>query len=165
MKQVKVKIKAKRGWQGKVKIIACNLDGSVKDVTEIDLVNKINDLDLNMMRDALKGTVTDLKLKYMGWGNDSTPPAAGDTKLLDEFGRKLVTLQEDGAVGILVTTTYVAPYEGNELKIEELAWFAGVNATGTKDSGILVGRVLYSRQKTELESLQVERTDTFTEVV
>lgn len=164
MKQI-VKIKGKRGWQGKVRIIACNLDGSVKDITEIDLVNKINDLDLNMMRDALKGTVTDLKLKYMGWGNDNTGPLAGDTKLGNEFGRKQITLQENGATGVLVTTTYVAPYEGNDQKIEELAWFAGVNATGTKDSGILVGRVLYSRQKTNLESLQVERTDTISEVV
>lgn len=165
MKRVIVKVKGKRGWQGKVRVIACNLDGSVKDITEIDLVNKINDLDLNMMRDALRGTVTDLKLKYVGWGNDSTPPAAGDTKLLDEFGRKQVTFQKDGATGVLVTTTHVAPYEGNDKKIEELAWFAGVDATATKDSGILVGRVLYSRQKTELESLQIERTDTISEVV
>lgn len=164
MKSVKVKIEGKRGWQGKVRIIACNLDGSVKDVTEIDLINKINDLDLNMMRDALKGTVIDLKLKHMGWGNDNTAPVAGDTKLGDEFGRKQVTKQEDGATGILVTTTYIAPYEGNDKKIEELAWFAGVDATDTKDSGILVGRVLYSRQKTELESLQCERTDQFSEV-
>lgn len=164
MKQVKVKVQGKRGWQGKVRIIVYSLDGSIKDVTEIDLVNKINDLDLNMMRNALKGDITDLKLHYMGWGGDATAPGAGDTKLIDEFGRKLVTLQEVGATGVLVTTTYIAPYEGNEKKIEELGWFAGSAATIVKDSGILVGRVLYPRQKTELESWQVERTDTFSEV-
>jgi len=157
-----MKISELRCWSSNIRIIIRNLDGSIKDVVELH--NKINDLDLNMMRDALKGTVTDLKLHYMAWGSDDTAPAAGDTKLIAEFGRKLVTLQEAGATGILVTTTYVAPYEGNEETIEELGWFAGPLASAVVDTGVLVGRVLYSRAKTELESLQVERTDTFSEV-
>lgn len=151
------------GRQGKVKIIVLNLDGSIKEVIELE--NKITDVGLNMQRDALKGAVTDLEIKYLGIGSSSTPPAAGDTALGGEFFRKQITKQEDGAVGVLVSTTYIAPYEANTPKIEELGWFAGVNATATKDSGILVARVLYSRQKTSLESLQIERTDTISEVV
>lgn len=149
------------GWRGRVRILVLNPDSSVKEVIEIP--NKITDAGLNFLRDGLKGV--DDEIKYLAWGNDNTDPLAGDVKLGDEFGRKQITTQEAGATGVLVSTTYVAPYEANTPKIEELGWFGGAAATKVKDSGILVARVLYSKQKTELESLQVERTDTIAEKV
>lgn len=163
MKQIEVAVKGSRGWQGRVSVIVFNLDGSVKEITKLVLVNKINTLDLNMMRDALKGDVTDLKLYYMAWGSDNTAPVGGDTALGTEAGRKLITLQATGGTGILTTTTYIAPTEAVGT-IEELGWFAGPDAASDADSGLLVGRVLYSRVKTNLESLQIVRTDTFSEV-
>lgn len=161
MKRIKVKIKGNRGWQDNIRIIVYNLDGSIKGIIELE--NKLTDVGLTALVGALKGI--DAEIKYLAWGSSSTPPAAGDVKLGDEFGRKQITLQEPGTVGVLVTTTYVAPFEANTPKVEELAWFAGVDATATKDSGTMVGRVLYSRQKTSQESWQVERTDTVSEVV
>lgn len=150
------------GWHGKIRIIIAKANGSF-EVVELD--NKITNVGLNMYRDALKGAITDLKIKYMAWGSSAVAPVAGDTVLGAEFGRKQLTKQEDGAAGVLISTIYIAPYEANTPKIEELGWFAGVNATITKDSGIMVARVLYSRQKTNLESLQIKREDTISEVV
>ena len=161
--KTKVKVRSNFILRTNVKITVFDLDGNVKKVTELH--NIITTVGMNMFRDALQGTVTDLKIKRIGIGGTDTAPAIGQTQLVSEFFRKAITSYAPGATGIIVNTTYIAPYEANTLKIEELGWFAGVDATDVADSGIMVSRVLHSYQKTELESLQIERTDTITEVV
>jgi len=143
-------------WRGKIRVISIFKDGT-KQIDELE--NLITDAGKNLLRNFLDGTVTDGAIKYVAFGSDNTVPASGDTKLGNEFFRKQVTKQETGAAGELTTTVYIAPYEANQ-QIEEIGWFAGAEATSTKDSGVLIARVLYSKNKTELESLQIERTDT-----
>ena len=162
MKTIKVRVKSNLKWEENIRIIAVDLEGNIVDIQEFH--NSVMTVGENMFRDALHGTVTDLKIKYLGIGGTNTAPAVGQTTLFSEFLRKAITSYAPGATGILVNTTYIAPYEANIPKIEELAWFCGVDATITTDSGIMISRVLYSRQKTELESLQIERTDTISEV-
>ena len=157
-----MRVNERPGWKGKVEIVVRNVQtGEIVDRT--DITNQIKNVALNMMRDVLSGAVTDGEIKYMAWGSGSTANSASQTKLVTEFGRKAVTSQAAGATGVLTTTTYISPSEGTEATIEELGWFAGSGATATADTGILVGRVLYSRAKTALESIQVVRTDTFAE--
>lgn len=153
-----MKIKERIGWAGKVRIEILNSDGSVKEVVE--LKNEIKNLALNAVRSALNGTVPDLQIKYMAWGSSNAANVKSQTTLVGEFGRKQITSQADGSTGVETTTTYISPFEGNTPKIEELGWFAGA-ATSAQDSGLLVARVLYSHQKTNLESISVVRTDTF----
>lgn len=154
--------KHKIEWSANIKVTAFDLDGNIKDVQEFH--NLLMSVGKDMFRDGLYGTVTDFKIKWLGIGDTITDPAVGQEALLGEFFRKAITSYAPGATGILVTTTYIAPYEANTPRIEELAWFSGVDATDTPDSGIMISRVLYSREKTELESLQIERTDTISEV-
>lgn len=142
-------------WKGRVRVTVCHRDGTIT-VEEMD--NLITDAGLNLLRDLLEGVVIDGQIKYMAWGNNATAPVAGDTALVSEQGRKAVTSRTAGTAGVLTTLTYVAPYEAVE-QIEELGWFAGDTATSTPGSGVMVARVLYSRLKTDLESLQVERED------
>ncbi len=158
----KVRVKVKVACRVNIKITAFDLDGNVKDVQEFH--NLVMTVGKNMFRDSLKGAVGDLQIKRLAIGGSSTAPAVGQTTLVSEFFRKAITSQVDGATGVLVSTTWVGPYEANTPKIEELGWFAGVLATDSEDSGIMVSRTLYSRQKTVLESLQIERTDTISEV-
>lgn len=122
--------------------------------------NLIVNADFNMLRDFLDGTITDGEIKYLAWGSDGTGAAATDTKLGAEFGRKAVTEKAPGATGVLVTTTYIAPYEANVPDIEELGWFAGASASAVADTGILIARVVWHYAKTDLESINVVRTDT-----
>jgi hypothetical protein len=84
------------------------------------------------------------------------------TKLEDEKWRKQTTAQypDSAQAGVLYTELFVADFEANDFKCEEIAWFAGAGATATKDTGIMIARVLYSRQKTNLESWTIRRTDT-----
>ena len=133
-------------------------EGKVVEVTK--LKNLIVDTGLNMLRDAKDGAISDCEIKYVAFGGTATAVDHAQIKLTSEFFRKVMTSKTPGAVGILVSTVYIAPYEANVPKIEEIGWFAGVGATIAADSGIMVARVLYSHAKTALESLQVVRTDT-----
>ncbi len=86
------------------------------------------------------------RVKYLAWYNNG-----------DELGRKPVTRQS--GTDILLTTTYVAPYEGNG-EITHLGWVGGYLAAGAAGTGVLVDLQAYEKTKTVLEALQVDKTDT-----
>ncbi len=126
----------------------------------VQLRNLITDAGLNYIRDLLDGSINPpTQIQYVALGSSNTPASATDVKLGAEFFRKLVTKQEIPGTGQVSSTCYVAPYEANQ-QIEEIGVFAGPSATSAKDSGVLIARVLWSHLKTELESLQIVRTDT-----
>ncbi|MFK7695922.1 hypothetical protein [Paenibacillus sp. HJGM_3] len=150
-------ISEKVGWHGRIKVTITYRDGSV-DVEEFD--NLITNAGKNLLRDALQ-VFTDCEIKYMAWGSGTTAPAATQTQLVSEAGRKAVTRQTAGGTGVGVTTVYLAPFDAN-VQIQELGWFAGATATSAANSGVMIARVLFSRLKNNLESIQVDRTDTIT---
>lgn len=115
----------------------------------------------NMLRDALSGAIADVKFRYLAWGTDASANVATMTKLGNEVGRRAVTRFTPGTTGVQVMTTYVTPDDGAGVSIQELGWFHSPSATAAKDSGIMNSRILYSRNKTNLESIQVDRTETF----
>ena len=135
-------------------------NGKVKEIVPLTH-NLIADAGLNMFRDALKGDVTDMQIKYVALGNDATAPANSNVQLAAEQFRKVVTSANVDPVtaGKLYTELYVADTEANAFKCEEIGWFAGVGATATVDTGILIARILYSRQKASTESWTCRRTD------
>ena len=148
-------IQEKLGWTGRIKVTSTYRDGRV-EIEEFD--NLITDAGRNLLRDALRQP-TDAEIKYIAWGSGTTAPTVANTALGTETGRKAVTKQTVGTAGVVVTTVYLAPFDAN-MQIQELGWFAGVGATATAGSGVMVARVLYSKLKTELESIQIDRTDT-----
>ena len=98
-------------WRATIRVNSFDLDGNLIDVVEFP--NLITNVGKNLVRDSFDGGVTDLAIKYMGWGTSSTAPAAGQTTLVAESGRKAVTSQADGAAGIIDTTVYLGP-DANE---------------------------------------------------
>lgn len=124
--------------------------------------NLITDAGLNLIRDALKGDATDLQIKYVALGNDATAPANAQTQLVAEQFRKVVTSRNVDPVtpGKLYTELYIADTEANSFKTEEIGWFAGAAAGATANSGVMIARILYSRQKSATESWTIRRTDT-----
>ena len=143
-------------WRGSIRLVVFDAAGAVADLLEFE--NTITNDGLDLLAGALIGN--DAQIKYLAWGNDNTLPAATDTELGNELGRKAVTATSNPAgVGNVLTTTYLGPGDANET-IEEIGWFGGVDADADADSGVLVARVLYSKTKTNLEAIQVERTDT-----
>lgn len=154
--------KGKIGAAGNVTVIVHKPDGSQES---INLTNTYTTAWLNAIRNSWKNAgLADLQIKYMAWGSNNTAESAAHTKLLAEFGRKQITSQAEGLDGELITTVYVSPEEGTESTIEEIGWFGGPDASEDADTGIMVARVLYSRAKTNLESLDIVRTDSMEEV-
>ncbi len=156
-----IEIAERSNWLGQWEIIIRDREGRLIGRTGL-VPNLLTDDGLNMMRDVLKGAVTDGKVKYAVLGNSATAPAYGNYQLGAEQFRKAVTSQTNGAsAGQLITDCYVGPTEANSFKTEEIGWFAGAAATGTVNTGILVARVLYSRQKSAEESWTIRRIDSF----
>ncbi len=143
-----------------VLITVRDLDGRVLE--QVRRKNLIVNVGLNMVRDALDTAAFDAEIKRVALGTDNTAPALTDTQLGTEVFRKVVTSTSTPAVGQLNTVWYIAPAEA-VAAIEEIGWFAGAAAGAGANSGILVARVLYSHNKTALESIQIERLDSFVE--
>lgn len=153
---LKVEFEEKHGWTGLVTVTVRDRRGEI--VEREEFWNLITNAGKNHVRDSIAGTVTS-KIGYVAVGSASTAPSTSDTALGTEQFRKQVTSRSVGGTGALTTTVYIAPNEAN-VQIEEIGWFAGA-ATGTPGSGTLISRVLYSHLKNALESIQIDRTDTF----
>ena len=153
-----MKFTTRLGWHGRIRVVTYDLDGDVTGIEEFN--NIITDDGLDLLVGGLGSSAVDaVNILYLAWGNDNTTPVAADSVLGNEVGRKQVTTGDPGTTGVWVTTTYLAPADA-VTQIEELGWFAGPTATATVDTGVLLARVLYSRNKSNIESIQVERTDT-----
>ena len=145
-------------WQGEVNIKALDKDGNV--LQEDKLKNLITSAGKNLLAESLRNASLDAEIKFISLGSDNTAPSSGDTTLGNETFRKAVTSQTaGGSVGVTITNLYVAPEEAVGT-IEEIGFHSGSSASSTTDSGVLFARVLYSRTKTAVESIQIERTDT-----
>ena len=127
-------------------------------------MGNITQVGYNLFRDVLRGAVTDGKIKYMAWGTDGTanPNPNNLTQLNAEVGRKAVTSFVVGGVGILDTILYMSPEDGAGVSIKEVGFFAGASATATANTGIMICRFLFSRDKTALESIQFDLKDIIT---
>jgi len=157
---LKVQIKSNWKWTTNVTITVRDLTGKVIDVKRYH--NIVTTVGLAMIIDAFQGTVTDCEIKYIAVGDDNTTPVIGDTTLVSETFRKATTSFSEASSTSLETVCYIAPDEAVG-QIEEIGWFAGTDAGAGADSGIMISRVLYSHDKSALESIQVERTDTIAE--
>jgi hypothetical protein len=145
-----------------VRVEVFDLEG--KTIRCDEFKNLYTTLGINLLRDALAGTLTapnDGAIRYLAVGEANTAPNAADTRLSNETFRKAITASHRSD-GQLETITYLAPSEAVG-QIEELGWFCGPSAVAARDSGTILARVLYSRLKTNLESIKVTRTDTIAE--
>src|SRR5678816_1538966 len=95
----------------------------------------LTDAGRNMVRDARRGLVSDLAVKYVAVGTDATAPAAGNVQLGAETFRKALTTSSSPSTGVSLLTLYLAPGDAAGTGIQEVGWFAGVGATGTANSG------------------------------
>jgi hypothetical protein len=148
-------------WTATIRVTVLHRDGH-HEVEEFP--NLIVNSGKNHLRNCLGDPggfdpYTGVNLKVCALGSGTTTPAVTQTQLTTEVFRKAITSYESPAVGQVRTITYIAPGEAN-FAIREIGWFAYDAYDSAPNSGIMVARVLYSRTKTNLEALQVERLDT-----
>ena len=142
-------------WHENIKIDV-HKNGILVDSTQFH--NIIVDQGLNLLADSLRSTSMSNKILYMAWGASSAAPSTTNIALSTETGRKIITSYSSGAVGVCNTITYISPTEAVGT-IEEFGWFSGTSASATLQTGRMISRTLYSRVKTNLESITVTRTD------
>ncbi len=88
------------------------------------------------------------QVKYIAWFNGET-----------ELGRKAITKQTwDENTKELTSIVYLSQTEANGL-ITHFGWFGGEGASMTKGSGILVDKQEFSKNKNELEALEIDKID------
>jgi len=157
-----IKLSANIKTTTNVTVTAYDLEGNVKDVTHIK--NLITTVGLNMIRDALHAVadIADCEIKYIELGTGSTAPALTDVALDTYLFRKIMTSTSKPADYQTKCTVYIAPSEA-VAALKEIGWWAGATCAAGEATGILYSRVLYSRNKTAIESLQIERVDQITE--
>ena len=118
--------------------------------------NLITTAGLSLMRDAILG-VDSVEITEVAIGDDNTAPTVGDTALANERLRIEIIDKSIVDADTAITTAYVAPFEANTWTTEEIGWFGG-SANNEMHS-----RVLFSHAKTDLESIQIDRQDSFAE--
>ncbi len=87
------------------------------------------------------------RVKYIAFFNNNT-----------ELFRKQISKQTE-TTGQIVSTTYIAPFDANNVQITHVGWFGGWQATGNSGTGVLVDYQVYSRIKTDMEAIQIDKTD------
>lgn len=111
----------------------------------------LTDAGLNLLRDGNSGSQIP-KITYVAIGTDTTPPSDGDTKLGNEKFRKAVTSYTNGATGEVTDIMFLGPNDANGITIEEVGFFGGA-ATDQANTGILFGRALYHKVKSQNMSI------------
>lgn len=103
------------------------------------------------VRDALFGDTVDVGIDYFAIGSGTNAVTGAETQLQTEVLRvPLSSITKNGTVD-LDAIADILDTDGAQT-IREIGFFA--NATSTPNSGTLVTRVLYTKDKTSLESIQ-----------
>ncbi len=159
---------------GYIRITVRDLEGNILE--RVVLKNTITNLLFNLYRDALAGdlgNIEDLKIERFAIGDDDgtiLPLAITNTTLGNEIYRMdTPTSTSKPAIGQYQTVWYLPPaIPAGGGWIREVGIFSGTAAAvwgggAGKDSGTLMARVFWVRDKTTLESVQFERLDKIAE--
>lgn len=143
-------------WRGDIQIVTME---NGKPTSIETFPNMIMTDGRDMLANALLGIVTDAQIKYLGIGNSTTAVAVGQHTLVNELTRVPLTSSSHPSSGVSQSLAYVASFQAN-FTIEEIAWFAGENATASANTGIMVARTLWHKDKNAGMTLQITRNDT-----
>ncbi len=133
-------------------------DVYVNGVFDSTLFNRVMDTVIQAQVNLLKGQYTDLEIKYIALGTDNTPITDTDTKLGNEIFRTAYVERKDISIGHL-QHRFIALSGDAVAQIEEIGLFGSTTATSTADSGVLISRILWSRNKTNSEEITFIRND------
>lgn len=88
------------------------------------------------------------RVKYLAWYKDGV-----------EIGRKAITQQTGADTDEIFTLVFLASFEANE-ELSHLGWWGGWQATEEIGSGVEVDKQMFDKNKTAVEGIQVNKTDT-----
>ena len=143
-------------WFGGYNIKVTNhLTGEVK---EDFIKNQITNTALDAIINILDNIDPNLDIKYLAVGTDGTALDPDDTTLGTEIFRASFDTSNKTATGEFTTTFTIFDSEAVG-SWKEIGIFCGDSATSTADTGIMLSRILYSRDKTNSEQIDFTRID------
>ena len=157
-----MKVKEKLGWRATIKIVSSRTGLTV-------IKNRITNIALTEIIKALYDD-TDLVIKYVAFGTSNKVLDDTDTTLDNEIFRVPVISWAPLGYGQMQSFAIMngdepdyAPYNG-AVNIREIGWFCGVSAAawggGTgKDTGLMLSRILVTKNKHLGEEYQITRVD------
>lgn len=147
----------KIGWQGKYIVTVKNK--ATGKVTEEVINNRIMNTVLNQLSDTLLGDAPDLEIKYLALGTSNAPVSDNQTQLGAEiFRTQAVNGPVRTQMGQIETEFTVLDTEAVGT-IEEIGIFVGSSATASADTGTLLSRILWHKEKTNSEEITIKRID------
>ncbi len=147
-------------FKGKFIIEKLNILGELIDVEEVDnlIMQYVRSAHLKMLA-GRNIKASDIKIRYMAFGDGTTAVTMNDTKLANERYRQQITAKSMTDTE-LITTVSVGPFISDaNFNIKEIGVFGGNNASSAKDSGNLLARVLVDIDKNSNVILNVTRID------
>lgn len=145
----------KLGWLGEFKITIKNKDGAIE---EDYIKNRITNTALQAIINVLDNIDPDLDIKYLAIGTSSAALNDNDTQLGNEIFRTQFQSSDNTATGEFTSNFTILDSEAVGTW-QEIGIFCSDSATITANSGIMLSRVLYNREKTALEEINVSRID------
>lgn len=146
-----------QNWFGQFDVFVKSQDGDWEH--EKTIYNTITDAGLNLLRDSLYSNTNDAQIRYIAVGTSSASISTTQTQLGAEILRKPIYSRSNTGTGSVQTVAILFDTEA-VAQIEEIGVFAGSTASTASNSGVMISRILYSRNKSNLESIQIQRTDT-----
>jgi hypothetical protein len=143
-------IKDSHGWKGT--FIIETPDGKET------IHNRVMNAALDELLKPLQGIAPNLEIKYLALGTSSTAITDTDTKLGAEIFRTQFTTKTKTGTGQLTSVAVVLDSEAVAI-VEEIGVFGGSGATAAANSGTLISRILWHRNKTANEQIQFTRID------
>jgi hypothetical protein len=158
MKDININISEKILYDGIWEIKIKNVEtGEIKKEVHC---NRIVNAGLDeIVKSLLYSTYNDLKIRKLAVGNSTTSISNYDTKLINETFRVSPSIEPyHYSVGTVATEFVIQTTEANGT-IEEIGIFISPTATATKDTGILLSRMLWHHVKTSAEEITFTRLD------
>lgn len=132
-------------------------------VEKVTLHNRIMDAYLVELTKLARGLTPDMEFLYLGVGTGTTAITNTDSTLATEIFRCQFVDVSKTATGEVTSTAVILAAEA-VAEIQEIGIFAGSTATASANTGLLVSRALWYRNKTNLEEIQFVRKDIYTRV-
>ena len=131
-------------------------NGKTKE--KVKIKNLIMNNALDEVLKSLQDFTVDIGIKYLALGTSNTANTNALTQLGNEIFRTQFVDQDKVDIGELRTIFTVLDSEA-VAQIEEIGIFCGSSATSSANSGLMLSRILWSRNKTNTEEIQFTRVD------